>query len=61
MGENEKQPYQLSFNWFLRVVFQGSRVTSGGRVDAGTGVGRTAGVVQVIGSVPLPRILTYCW
>ena len=30
MGENEKQPFQLSFNRFLRVAFQGSRVTSNG-------------------------------
>jgi DDE family transposase len=28
MGESEKQPIQLSFDRFLRVVFQGSRVTS---------------------------------
>lgn len=30
MGENGKQPFQLSFNRFLRVAFQGSRVTSDG-------------------------------
>ena len=30
MGESEKQPIQLSFNRFLRVAFQGSRVTSDG-------------------------------
>ena len=30
MGESEKQPIQLSFNRFLRVGFQGSRVTSNG-------------------------------
>jgi len=30
MGESEKQPIQLSFNRFLRVAFQGSRVTSNG-------------------------------
>ena len=30
MGENEKQALQLSFNRFLRVAFQGSRVTSNG-------------------------------
>ena len=30
MGESEKQPFQLSFNRFLRVAFQGSRVTSDG-------------------------------
>ena len=30
MGESEKQPIQLSFSRFLRVAFQGSRVTSNG-------------------------------
>ena len=30
MGEGQKQDFQLSFNRFLRVAFQGSRVTSGG-------------------------------
>ena len=30
MGEDQKQPFQLSFNRFLRVAFQGSRVTSNG-------------------------------
>src|SRR5271169_2342180 len=30
MGESEKQSFQLSFNRFLRVAFQGSRVTSDG-------------------------------
>ena len=30
MGENEKQVFQLSFNRFLRVGFQGSKVTSNG-------------------------------
>ncbi|MDP2735210.1 MAG: IS1380 family transposase, partial [bacterium] len=30
MGESEKQAFQLSFNRFLRVAFQGSRVTSDG-------------------------------
>ena len=30
MGESPKQAFQLSFNRFLRVVFQGSRVTSNG-------------------------------
>jgi hypothetical protein len=29
VGENQNQPFQLSFNRFLRVDFQGSRVTSG--------------------------------
>ena len=31
MGESQKQGFQLSFNLFLRVDFQGSRVTSDGR------------------------------
>jgi hypothetical protein len=30
VGENQKQPFQLSFNRFLRVGFQGSKVTSEG-------------------------------
>ena len=30
MGESQKQGFQLSFNRFLRVDFQGSRVTSNG-------------------------------
>ncbi len=30
MGESEKQAFQLSFNRFLRVSFQGSRITSTG-------------------------------
>ena len=30
MGETQKQPFQLPFNRFLRVAFQGSRVTSDG-------------------------------
>jgi hypothetical protein len=30
VGESQNQPFQLSFNWFARVDFQGSRVTSDG-------------------------------
>ncbi len=30
MGDNQNQPFQFSFNRFLRVDFQGSRVTSDG-------------------------------
>jgi Transposase DDE domain group 1 len=30
MGESQKQPFQLSFNRFLRVGFQGSKMTSNG-------------------------------
>jgi predicted ribosome quality control (RQC) complex YloA/Tae2 family protein len=30
MGEKQSQPFQLSFNSFLKVDFQGSRVTSDG-------------------------------
>jgi len=30
VGENQNQPFQLSFNPLLRVDFQGSRVTSDG-------------------------------
>ncbi len=30
MGESQSRPFQLSLNRFLRVAFQGSRVTSDG-------------------------------
>ena len=30
MGEKEEQAFQLTFNGFLKVDFQGSRVTSDG-------------------------------
>jgi len=30
VGDSQKQPFQLSFNRFLRVAFQGSKVTSNG-------------------------------
>jgi hypothetical protein len=30
VGEQQNQPFQLSFNPFLKVDFQGSRVTSDG-------------------------------
>jgi hypothetical protein len=31
VGEKETEPFQFTFNWFLKVAFPGSRVTS----DAG--------------------------
>ena len=46
MGEKENKPFQLSFNGFLKVDFQGSRVTSDGglilirRLDERLGLGR---------------------
>ena len=46
MGEDQKQPFQMSFNRFLRVAFQGSRVTSNGGPDSGAGVGRAMGIRQ---------------
>jgi Transposase DDE domain group 1 len=30
MGDTQERPFQLSFNGWLRVAFQGSRVTSDG-------------------------------
>ena len=45
VGETQKQPFELSFNSRLRVDFQGSRVTSDGRLllvrelDDGLGFG----------------------
>ncbi len=48
LGDSQNQPFQLSFNRFLRVDFQGSRVTSDGglllvrELDAGSEAGETA-------------------
>ncbi len=33
MGEEENRPFQPSFNGFLKVDFQGSRVTSDGGLN----------------------------
>ena len=41
MVEKEKQAFQLTFNGFLKVDFQGSRVTSDGGLILGPRVGRT--------------------
>ena len=46
MGEKENKPFQLTFNGFLKVDFQGSRVTSDGglilirELDERLGLGR---------------------
>ena len=46
MGEKQTKPFQLSFNGFLKVDFQGSRVTSDGglilirELDERLGLGR---------------------
>ena len=46
MGEKETKPFQLSFNGFVKVDFQGSRVTSDGglilirEVDERLGLGK---------------------
>ncbi len=48
MGEKEKQAFQLTFNGFLKVDFQGSRVTSDGglilirELDERLGLGKLA-------------------
>ncbi len=52
MGESEKQGFQLSFNRFLRVGFQGSRVTSQRGIGAGAGVGRAIGIRRTRRTAP---------
>ena len=48
MGEKENKPFQLTFNGFLKVDFQGSRVTSDGglilvrELDERLGLGKFA-------------------
>ncbi|MBI4463490.1 MAG: transposase [Acidobacteria bacterium] len=48
MGESEKGAMPLSCNRFLRVAFQGSRVTANGGAASGAGVGRTPGIGELI-------------
>ena len=43
VGEKQTKPFQLGFNGFLKVAFQGSRVTSDGGFDSGPRVGRALG------------------
>ncbi len=61
MGETKNQPLQLSFNKFLRVDFQGSRVTSDGglilvrELDERLGMGGPEHTKEVIGTTKPSR------
>ncbi len=61
MGETKNQPFQLSFNKFLRVDFQGSRVTSDGglilvrELDERLGMGGPEHTKEVIGTAKTSR------
>ena len=48
MGDGKKQGYQLSFNRFLRVGFQGSRVTSNGGLILGRELQERLGFSKLI-------------
>lgn len=48
MGEKENQPFQLSFNGFLKVDFQGSRVTSDGGLLLGPELDERLGLGKLI-------------
>ena len=49
MGESQNQPFQLSFNRFLRVDFQGSRVTSDGGLILVRELDERLGLSRLIG------------
>ncbi len=49
MGEIQNQPFQLSFNRFLRVDFQGSRVTSDGGLIVVRELDEQFGLSELIG------------
>ena len=55
MGESQNQPFQLSFNRFLRVDLQGSRVTSDvfmmQRRRGGPPIGRDAFIAMAIAAI----------
>ncbi len=48
MGETKNQPFPLSFNKFLRVDFQGSRVTSDGGLILGRELDERLGMGELI-------------
>ena len=48
MGETRNRPFQLSFNKFLRVDFQGSRVTSDGGLMLVRELGERLGMGELI-------------
>jgi hypothetical protein len=61
VGERQNQPFQLSFNRFLRVAFQGSRVTSDGglilvrELDERFALSELIGsMLRMIAALPLP-------
>src|SRR3974390_3671671 len=49
MGENRKQPFQLSFNPSLKIDFQGSRVTSDGGLVLVRELDERLGLSELIG------------
>ena len=49
MGESQNQPFQLAFNRFLRVDFQGSRVTSDGGLILVRELDERFGLCKLIG------------
>ncbi len=49
MGESQNQPFQLSFNRFLRAAFQGSRVTSDGGLILVRELDEQFGLSELIG------------
>jgi len=49
VGESQNQPFQLSFNRFLRVDFQGSRVTSDGGLILVRELDERLGLSELIG------------
>ena len=49
MGESQNQPFQLSFNRFLRGAFQGSRVTSDGGLILVRELDEQFGLSELIG------------
>ncbi len=49
MGESQNQPFQLSFNRFLRVAFQGSRATSDGGLILVRALDEQFGLSELIG------------
>jgi len=61
VGENQNQPFQLSFNPSLRVDFQGSRVTSDGGLVLARELDERLGFSDLIApAAPDDKIASQC-
>jgi hypothetical protein len=55
VGDKDREPFQLSFNGFLKADFQGSRVTSDGGLLLVRGLDERIGLGKLIDDISATR------